>query len=111
LQKAAVLRRLGELTASIVKRYVVIVDASLLREMLETNGLRYHKHQPPECWVYDLFRQTKGRFARVSDLGLVKVPEAESLTNSDIWERIQSEFLAISEAHYERYFRQPLAFD
>lgn len=111
LQKAAVLRRLGELTAGIVKRYVVIVDASLLREMLETNGLRYHKHQPPECWVYDLFRQTKGRFARVSDLGLIKVPEAEFLTNSDIWERIQSEFLAISEAHYERYFRQPLAFD
>ena len=111
LQKNAVLRRLGELTSSIVKRYVVIVDASLLREMLETHGLRYNKNQPPECWAYDLFRQTRGQFARVSDLGLVKLPEAESLTNGDIWERIQSEFLAISEAHYERYFRQALEFD
>ena len=111
LQKTAVLRRLGELTSSIVNRYVVIVDASRLREMLETHGLRYHKNQPPECWVYDLFRQTGGRFARLSDLGLVKLPEAESLTNGDIWERIQSELLAISEAHYERYFRQPLEFD
>jgi predicted Fe-S protein YdhL (DUF1289 family) len=111
LQKTAVLRRLGELTSSIVRRYVVIVDASRLREMMEAHGLRYHKNQPPECWVYDLFRQTGGRFARVSDLGLVKLPEAESLTNSDIWDRIQSEFLAISEAHYERYFRQPLEFD
>ena len=43
--------------------------------------------------------------------GVVKLPEAESLTNGDIWERIQSELLAISEAHYERYFRQPLEFD
>ena len=110
-QKTAVLRRLGELTSSIVRRYVAIVDASRLREMLENHGLRYHKNQPAECWVYDLFRQTGGRFARVSDLGLMKLPEGESLTNSDIWDRIQSEFLAISEAHYERYFRQPLEFD
>ena len=111
LQKTAILRRLGELTSSIINRYVVIVDASRLRTMLETHGLRYHKYQPPECWAYDLFRQTRGQFARISDLGLSKHPETGSMSYREIWESMNSEYLEVSEGHYERYFRQPLAFD
>ncbi|CAI8329119.1 MAG: Uncharacterised protein [Gammaproteobacteria bacterium] len=29
----------------------------------------------------------------------------------EIWESMNSEYLEVSEGHYERYFRQPLAFE
>ena len=105
------MRRVTELMMNVVNRYLVVIDADQLRRSLDSHGLRYRKDQPPECWAFDLFRQTKGRFARLADLGLSKLPEIESLSYHELWERLQVEFLTISEAHYERYFRQPLAFD
>ena len=110
-QKAAVLTRLTMLMSSVVSRYVLVTDTDMLKASLDSHGLRYRKDQPPECWAYDLFRQTRGQFARLQDLGLAKLPEADSLSNRDIWDAMNSEYLAISEGHYERYFRQPLAFD
>ena len=110
-QKVAVMSRLTQLMMNVVNRYLLVIDADQLRQSLDAHGLRYRKDQPPECWAYDLFRQTKGRFARLADLGLSKLPEIESLSNHELWERLHDEFLIVSEAHYERYFRQPLAFD
>ena len=110
-QKAAVLTRLTLLMSSVVSRYVLVTDADMLKASLDGDGLRYRKDQPPECWAYDLFRQTRGQFSRLNDLGLAKLPEADSLSNRDIWDAMNSEYLEVSEGHYERYFRQPLAFD
>jgi uncharacterized protein len=110
-QKIAVMIRLTQLMVNVVDRYLLVIDADQLRQALDSHGLRYRQDQPPECWTYDLFRQTKGRFARLSDLGLSKLPEIESLSNHELWGQLQQEFLTISEAHYERYFRQPLRFD
>jgi len=103
--------RITQLMMDVVNRYLLVIDADQLRQSLESHGLRYRKDQPPECWAYDLLRQTKGRFARLADLGLSKLPEIESLSNNELWGCLHHEFLTISEAHYERYFRQPLAFD
>ena len=111
VQKAAVLTRLTQLMSGVVSRYVLVTDVDLLKASLDSHGLRYRKDQPPECWVYDLFRQTRGQFARLADLGLAKLPEAESMSYREIWDAMNSEFLLVSEGHYERYFRQPLAFD
>ncbi len=110
-QKAAVLTRLTQLMTSVVSRYVLVTDTDMLKASLDGHGLRYRKDQPPECWAYDLFRQTRGQFARLNDLGLAKLPEVDSLSYRDIWDAMNSEYLAVSEGHYERYFRQPLAFD
>lgn len=110
-QKSAVMSRLTQLMMNVVKRYLLVIDANQLRQSLDSHGLRYRKDQPPECWAYDLFRQTKGRLARLTEVGIARLPEIESLPNHELWERLQYEFLTISEAHYERYFRQPLAFD
>lgn len=110
-QKAAVLTRLTQLMSGVVSRYVLVTDADMLKNALDSHGLRYRKDQPPDCWAYDLFRQTRGQFARLADLGLAKLPEAESMSYAEIWDLMNSEYLAVSEGHYERYFRQPLAFD
>jgi hypothetical protein len=97
--------------SGVVSRYVLVTDADRLKASLDSHGLRYRKDQPAECWAYDLFRQTRGQFARLADLGLAKLPEAESMSYREIWDAMNSEYLLVSEGHYERYFRQPLAFD
>ena len=111
IQKAAVLARLTQLMSKVLSQYVLVTDAGMLKHALDSHGLRYRKDQPPECWAYDLFRQTRGQFARLTDLGLAKLPEVESMSYREIWDSMNSEYLAVSEGHYERYFRQPLAFD
>ena len=110
-QKSAVLSRLTQLMLDVVSRYLLVTDAQRLQAALDSHSLRYRKDQPPECWAYDLFRQTRGQFARLADLGLSKNLEAEALSYGEIWNAMNSEYLAVSEGHYERYFRQPLAFD
>ena len=110
-QKSAVLSRLTQFMLGVVSRYVLVTDAQALQDALESHSLRYRKDQPPECWAYDLFRQTRGQFARLGDLGLSKNPEAEAMSYGEIWNAMNSEYLAVSEGHYERSFRQPLAFD
>jgi len=110
-QKAIVIGRLTQLMLNVVNRYLLVTDADLLKHMLDSHSLRYRKDQPPECWAFDMFRQTRGRFAHLSDLGLAKLPEVKSLSHAELWEAMNQEYLAVSEGHYERYFRQPLAFD
>ena len=110
-QKSAVLSRLTQLMLGVVSRYVLVTDTQLLQNALDSHSLRYRKDQPPECWAYDLFRQTRGQFAGLADLGLSKNLEAEALSNGEIWNAMNSDYLAVSEGHHERYFRQPLAFD
>ena len=107
-QKMAVMARLTQLMVDVVSRYLMVIDISLLQTTLDTYSLRYRKDQPPECWAYDLFRQTKGRFSHITDLGLAKVPEVERLGTTDLWHQMNKDFLEISEGHYERYFLQPL---
>ena len=96
---------------TVVSRYVLVTDTQLLQNALDRHGLRYRKDQPPECWAYDLFRQTRGQFAGLADLGLSKNLEAETFILWRDLESMNSEYLEVSEGHYERYFRQPLAFD
>jgi predicted Fe-S protein YdhL (DUF1289 family) len=110
-QKAIVIGRLTQLMLNVVNRYLLVTDADLLKHMLDSHSLRYRKDQPAECWAFDMFRQTRGRFAHLSDLGLAKLPEVKSLSHAELWEAMNQEYLAVSEGHYERYFRQPLAFD
>ena len=98
------LSRLTQLVLGVVSRYLLVTNAQQLQNALDSHSLRYRKDQPPECWAYDLFRQTRGQFVRLADLGLSKNPEAEALSYGEIWNAMNSEFLAVSEGHYERYF-------
>ena len=108
-QKSAVLSRLTQLMLGVVSRYVLVTDAQLLQNVLESHSLRYRRDQPPECWAYDLFRQTRGQFARLDGPRFIeKLRSGGLILSSEIWNAMNSEYLAVSEGHYERYFRQPL---
>lgn len=111
LQKQAVINRLDQLITDVVSRYLLVIDRHALREALIQSGFRYRADQSESWWAYDLFRQTKGRIGQLSICGLQRLPEVQGLEPWDVWEAMNAEFMAISEGHYERFFRQPLSFD
>lgn len=110
-QKAAVILRLEQLIGEVVDRYLLVTDVDTLESALQSAGFRYRRGASPQWWAYDLLRQTKGRIGQLSLCGLRKLPEADYLDNPKLWDAMAHEFLAISEGHYERFFRRPLAFD
>ncbi len=110
-QKAAVIARLAQILDDVVNRYLTVFDEASLLSALTESGFRYRKEQSASWWVYDLMRQTKGRISQPSVCGFRVLPENKGLELPDIWEAMNREFLALSEGHYERYFRQPLSFD
>lgn len=110
-QKTVVITRLGQLIGDVVARYLLVVSANDVREALVSNGLRYRATESPQWWAYDLMRQTKGRIGQLGQCGLQKRPEVQAMEPWEIWEAMNADFMAISEGHYERYFRQPLSFD
>jgi hypothetical protein len=110
-QKQAVVARLSQFIDAVVSRYLLVVDVDALQAALDSTGFRYRRDASATWWAYDLFRQTKGRIGQLTICGLKKLPETDHLECPEIWESMNQEFLAISEGHYERFFRQPLAFD
>jgi uncharacterized protein len=110
-QKAAVIARLAALQAQVVLRYFDCVDVRLLEHALVSAGYRYRLDQPETSWVYDLMRQSQGRLVYWAELGLRRTPEAEGMDGPTLWASMHLEYLALSEAHYERYFVQPLSFE
>ena len=54
-----------------------VTDKQLLQNALDSHSLQISEDQPPECWAYDLFRQTRGQFARLADLRLSKNLDAK----------------------------------
>jgi len=110
-QKAAVIARLSQLMQDVVSRYLLVTDIALLESALSSSGFRYRQDQPAECWAYDLFRQTKGRIGQLAVCGLARLPQTMSVSGPDLWDAMNQEFLAISEGHYELFFRQMLSFD
>lgn len=111
VQKQAVINRLDQLITDVVSRYLLVIDRHVLREALIQSGFRYRSEQSESWWAYDLFRQTKGRIGQLSVCGVQRLPEVQGLEPWEMWEAMNAEFLAISEGHYERFFRQPLSFD
>lgn len=110
-EKASVVARLDQLIGDVVSRYLLILNPEDVRSALISAGLRYRADQSPAWWAFDLFRQTKGRIGQLGRCGLQLLPEVKSLEPWAVWDAMNAEFLAISEGHYERYFRQPLSFD
>jgi len=109
--KAAVIDRLAALQAQVVARYLVCIDPGLLEDALRSAAYRYRLDQPETSWIYDLMRQSQGRIGHWAAVGLRKTPEADALDGPALWDQLHREYLTLSEAHYERYFVQPLSFD
>lgn len=102
-QKQAIAARLEGFMAQIVSNFIEIVDQNLLLEQIKYQQISFKQEQPPYCWVFDLLRAGASQIADISVFGLQFLPAAEGRNLKQIRRAIEQDFLALSEAHYERY--------
>ena len=87
-----------------MKSKMVIKDVSLLKAKLDHLKISYYEKIDPYCWVFDLIKQASQSIPNLSEFGIE--PLSESTDNLvDLKKSIEEELFALSEAHYQRYFK------
>lgn len=102
-QKIAIDTRLGALLSRVVSWRLRIFDAELLERQLQLQQIQYEKNRDAYCWLFELLRAGAGQIDDTSQYGFIRLALVEDQTLVDIRQEIDSEFYALSIAHYERY--------
>ena len=86
------------------KKYIIMAsDQDLLAAKLKENAIRFNNALDPLTWIFDLLRASGTQELDLDQFG-IKTLVSEALPT--IREQINKEFLELSEAHYDRYFKR-----
>ncbi|KXU37466.1 Fe-S protein [Ventosimonas gracilis] len=102
-QKQAVLQRLDRLLAPLIERRFELFDSALLQKQLVQQGIRFCAAQSPYCWVWSLLARRARQIASLADYGLALRPSVQHQHLAELYQAIETEFFALSEAYYQRY--------
>ena len=95
--------RLEEFKIIVLKNRFLVSDKDLLTAKLKENAIRFNNALDPLTWIFDLLRASGTQELDLGQFG-IKTLISEALPT--IREQINKEFLELSEAHYDRYFKR-----
>ena len=102
-EKELVNTRLEEFKIIVLKNRFFVSDKDLLAAKLKENAIRFNNALDPLTWIFDLLRASGTQELDLDQFG-IKTLISEALPT--IREQINKEFLELSEAHYDRYFKR-----
>ena len=102
-EKELVNTRLEEFKIIVLKNRFLVSDQDLLATKLKENAIRFNNALDPLTWIFDLLRASGTQELDLDQFG-IKTLISEALPI--IREQINKEFLELSEAHYDRYFKR-----
>ena len=102
-EKELVNTRLEEFKIIVLKNRFFVSDQDLLAAKLKENAIRFNNALDPLTWIFDLLRASGTQELDLDQFG-IKTLISEALPT--IREQINKEFLELSEAHYDRYFKR-----
>ena len=102
-EKELVNTRLEEFKIIVLKNRFLVSDKDLLAAKLKENAIRFNNALDPLTWIFDLLRASGTQELDLDQFG-IKTLVSEALPT--IREQINKEFLELSEAHYDRYFKR-----
>jgi len=102
-EKELVNTRLEEFKIIVLKNRFLVSDQDLLATKLKENAIRFNNALDPLTWIFDLLRASGTQELDLDQFG-IKTLISEALPT--IREQINKEFLELSEAHYDRYFKR-----
>ena len=102
-EKELVNTRLEEFKIIVLKNRFLVSDQDLLAAKLKENAIRFNNTLDPLTWIFDLLRASGTQELDLDQFG-IKTLISEALPT--IREQINKEFLELSEAHYDRYFKR-----
>ena len=86
----------------ILKNRFEIIDKKLLSKKLEDKAISFNHSLDPLTWIFDLFRAAGSQSFDLNNYGIKSLNEFNPKTIKD---EINNELLELSEAHYDRYFK------
>ncbi|RCL44469.1 MAG: DUF1289 domain-containing protein [SAR86 cluster bacterium] len=102
-EKELVNTRLEEFKIIVLRNRFLVSDQDLLAAKLKENAIRFNNALDPLTWIFDLLRASGTQELDLDQFG-IKTLVSEALPT--IREQINKEFLELSEAHYDRYFKR-----
>ena len=102
-EKTAVWARLVALRDQVVLSLLVVEDETLLDMQRQKHRIPDDTGGTPASRAYGLLRRGARHIRSLRAYGLAPAPEAEPWTAAELRDEIDRRFLALSEAHYERY--------
>ncbi|MGB0318337.1 MAG: DUF1289 domain-containing protein [Pseudomonadales bacterium] len=102
-EKTAVWARLVALRDQVVLSLLVVEDETLLDVQRQKHRIPDDTGGTPASRAYGLLRRGARHIRSLRAYGLTPAPEAEPWTAAELRDEIDRRFLALSEAHYERY--------
>jgi predicted Fe-S protein YdhL (DUF1289 family) len=106
-QKRIVDTRLAQFLAQCVQNRLRVVDEPLLAWQLQTQQIRHNPDHDPHCWLFALLKAGAGQIENPVEFGFEVDLHLRGVPLAQVKEDIDSEFFALSRAHYERYHLLP----
>lgn len=106
-QKRIVDQRLSGFLSQCVSNKLRVTDKALLRWQLQVQNIRHAEHHDEYCWVFSLLKAGAGQIEQARDFGFEVNLAFRELPLVELRELIDSEFLTLSQAHYDRYIAMP----
>mgnify|MGYP004007940553 FL=1 len=102
--KFAVLKRIEKLNTQILENKLRIFSVPNLVAGLNQFSIPYDSSLSPYCWLHNLLKKAHQRIERLEDYGVYDLPPVSNLSLRELSEQIETEILALCEAHHSRYF-------
>ena len=106
-EKQAVLKRIDQLTTQIMAARFRIYSVPMLEQAMHDWQFFYDASLSPYCWLHNLLQKQGHRITELRDLGVEKVPEFATVDIRELVLDANKKLFALSEAHFDRYFRLP----
>jgi len=103
-EREIIWRRLEQFRCTIISNWLEVVDDTLLKTQLEKQRIKFNPTLDSRAWAYDLLRAGASQIENPAPYGLRLLPRCQGMTLTVVNEAIEKEYLALSEAHYARYF-------
>ena len=100
-EKELVNHRLEEFKLTVLQDRFSITNSDLLASKLQENGINFNDALNPLTWVFDLLRAAGSQSLDLDQFGITS---HKNITLAELKNQIYTEFLELSEAHYDRYF-------
>ena len=106
-QKRIIDQRLAGFLSQCVSNKLQVIDKVLLKWQLQVQNVRYVEHHDEYCWVFSLLKAGAGQIEKALDYGFEVDLRYRDMPLTELRELIDTEFLILSQAHYDRYMLMP----
>jgi uncharacterized protein len=100
-EKELVNSRLEDFKLIVLQHRFSITHPEILASKLQDKGINFNDSLDPLTWIFDLLRAAGSQELDLDQFGIIS---HENIELAELKNQIYTEFLELSEAHYDRYF-------